>query len=136
MGPQALAIQFDKVLSYLETGVSEGATLSVGGKAASVPGLELGYFVQPTVFTDVRNEMRIVQEEIFGPVLGVTRSTDEADMQQANDSTYGLGGGIWTQNLTRAHRLARGLVTGSGSIATITSNRRGRSPVTSRAALA
>lgn len=113
LGAMASKAQFDKVSTYLDLGPSEGAKVHMGGSAARIPGHEHGYFIEPTIFTDVRNNMRIAQEEIFGPVTGVIRWTDEEDMlRQVNDVEYGLAGGIWTQNLTRAHRFARAMDTG------------------------
>jgi acyl-CoA reductase-like NAD-dependent aldehyde dehydrogenase len=113
LGPQASQKQLDRVLSYLELGPQEGVSVLTGGKRAEVPGLD-GYFVQPTVFTDVRNDMRVAQEEIFGPVTCVMPWKDEEQvLDLANDSIYGLGGGIFSRDIGRAHRLARGLQTGS-----------------------
>jgi acyl-CoA reductase-like NAD-dependent aldehyde dehydrogenase len=113
LGAMASKAQFDKVRGYLELGPREGARAFFGGKVAQVDGHADGYFIEPTIFTDVRNDMRIAQEEIFGPVTSVMRWKDEDEMLRlANDTEYGLGGGIWTQNLTRAHRLVRGLETG------------------------
>src|SRR3546814_20344635 len=91
----------------------EGATVLTGGKPARIEGLEEGYFIEPTIFTDVRNEMQIAQEEIFGPVTCVLRWKDEEEMlRQVNDVDYGLAGGIWTRDLTRAHVMARRMETG------------------------
>lgn len=113
LGAMASKMQFDKVSGYLELAKDEGATIFQGGKAASIDNLENGLFIEPTIFTEVRNDMRIAQEEIFGPVTSVIRWKDEAEMlKQANDTEYGLAGGIWTNDLTRAHRIARGLETG------------------------
>lgn len=113
LGAMASKVQFDKVSSYLELGPQEGARAFFGGKAAAIEGLSDGYFIEPTIFTEVRNDMRIAQEEIFGPVTSVIRWRDEDDMlKEANATEYGLAGGIWTQNLTRAHRISRGLETG------------------------
>lgn len=114
MGPQASKMQLDKISSYLDLGPKEGATLLMGGKAAKVAGFEKGYFIEPTIFTDVKNNMRIAQEEIFGPVSTViTWKDDEEVVRMANDSTYGLGGGLWTQNLRRAHRISQAIETGT-----------------------
>ncbi len=105
--------QFDRVKSYLKIGVDEGATVVSGGGVADRDGLRDGYFIEPTIFVDVDNGMRIAQEEIFGPVLSViTFSTDEEAVRIANDSPYGLVAGIWTRNLSRAHRVAATLEAG------------------------
>jgi acyl-CoA reductase-like NAD-dependent aldehyde dehydrogenase len=114
LGAQSSKDQFDRVRAYIELGKTEGAVTTLGGDRAKIAGLENGLFIQPTIFTNVRNDMRIAQEEIFGPVTGVIEWDDEDDlMRQVNDSIYGLGGGIWTHDLTRAHRLARGIQTGT-----------------------
>lgn len=114
LGAQASKMQLDKILGYLELGPKEGAKVLMGGKQAHVKGLERGYFIEPTIFVDVDNRMRIAQEEIFGPVSTVISWKDEADLvRMANDSQYGLGGGLWTRNLARAHRIARALETGT-----------------------
>lgn len=114
LGAQASKIQFDRVNEYIDLGRSEGAVAAAGGGPAKIAGLEDGLFIQPTIFTNVRNDMRIAQEEIFGPVTGVIEWDDEADMiRQVNDSPYGLAGGVWTRNLTQAHRLSRAIETGT-----------------------
>ncbi|WP_396332369.1 aldehyde dehydrogenase family protein [Burkholderia anthina] len=114
LGPQASRMQMDKILGYLEDGPREGARVLTGGGRASVPGYENGLFIQPTVFVDVRNSMKIAQEEIFGPVTSVlTWKDDDEVIRLANESVYGLGGGIWTSNLGRAHRMACALETGT-----------------------
>ncbi|HZA19323.1 MAG TPA: aldehyde dehydrogenase family protein, partial [Actinomycetota bacterium] len=112
MGPVVSAEQLDRVTSYIDIGRSEGAAIATGGDR--VTELGDGYFVQPTVFTDVRNEMRIAQEEIFGPVAAVipVDDIDEA-VAVANDTMYGLASAVWTQNLTTAHRVARGIRAGT-----------------------
>lgn len=113
LGAQASAVQLDKVLGYIELGSKEGATLHHGGGRATGEGLDQGYFVQPTIFTGVRNDMAIAREEIFGPVSVIIDWKDEDDvLSQANDSEYALGGGIWTRDLGRAHRMSRGLHAG------------------------
>ena len=113
VGAQASKVQFDRVISYLELGQSEGAVAVAGGRPARVPQFGGGLFVEPTLFQNVRNEMRIAQEEIFGPVTCFLSWDDEAEMmRQVNDSPYGLGGGIWTHDLARAHRLSRAMQTG------------------------
>lgn len=114
LGAQASQMQMDKIMGYLHEGRAEGATVLMGGDRASVPGHERGYFIQPTLFVDVKNSMKIAQEEIFGPVTSVlTWKDDDEVIRLANESVYGLGGGIWTSSLTRAHRMARALETGT-----------------------
>jgi aldehyde dehydrogenase len=114
LGAQASQMQMDKVQSYLKLAADEGANVLTGGSRA--PGAELaaGHFIQPTVFTNVENSMRIAQEEIFGPVTTVLTWSDEDEMmKRANTTTYGLAGGVWTKDIARGHRIARGLETGT-----------------------
>lgn len=114
LGAQASLAQFEKVNSYIELGRLEGAHATYGGGRATVSGLENGLFIQPTIFTGVRNSMRIAQEEIFGPVTGILAWDDEAELlKDVNSSPYGLGGGLWTRDLARAHRISRGMETGT-----------------------
>jgi acyl-CoA reductase-like NAD-dependent aldehyde dehydrogenase len=114
MGPVAFRDQFDKILEYIEIGKAEGAQLVVGGQAATDEALAGGYFIQPTIFTGVRNDMRIASEEIFGPVLSVIPfDTEEEAIEIANDTEYGLGAGVWTKDLQRAHRVAHAIRAGS-----------------------
>lgn len=109
MGPLVSAEHFEKVTNYLEIGRSEAGEPLVGGEVLERD----GYFVEPTVFTDVDNDMRIAQEEIFGPVLSVIEfSTEQEAMEIANDVDYGLVAGIHTQNMGRAHRFARDVQAG------------------------
>jgi len=114
LGPIAFREQLDKIKDYIEVGQHEGATLATGGRAPEAAELQDGYFIEPTVFTDVSNDMRIAQEEIFGPVLAVIRfkSEDEA-LRLANDTHYGLAAGVWTKDIQRAHRFAGALQCGT-----------------------
>jgi aldehyde dehydrogenase len=113
VGAQASNDQLEKILSYLDIGRQEGAKVLTGGARADV-GSELsgGFYVQPTVL-EGHNKMRIFQEEIFGPVLSVTKfKDDEEALAIANDTLYGLGAGIWTRNGTRAYRFGRAIQAG------------------------
>jgi aldehyde dehydrogenase (NAD+) len=114
-GPQVSAKQRDRVLSYIKKGIDEGANLAVGGHR---PGqFDKGYFVEPTLFTDVDNSMTIAQEEIFGPVLAVIAYDDDNDaVRIANDSSYGLSGGVFSASAERALSIARRIRTGSISV--------------------
>jgi aldehyde dehydrogenase len=113
MGPQASRDQLEKILSYIDIGKEEGAICITGGEQAHLKGdLENGYYVKPTVFVG-DNKMRIFQEEIFGPVLSVTKfKTIEEALEIANDTPYGLGAGVWSRNGTDAYRLGRGIKAG------------------------
>ncbi len=116
MGPLINAAQYNRVKEYIEIGQAEGAVLATGGvRPSSIEGdLEEGFFLEPTVFTEVREDMRIVKEEIFGPVVTVSRWSDQDELvKMANDSDYGLGAGIWTSNITMAHQLADRIQAGS-----------------------
>ncbi|RAL12673.1 aldehyde dehydrogenase ALDH [Aspergillus homomorphus CBS 101889] len=108
-GPQVTRAQYERVLSYIELAKKEGAKLLVGGDAHTPidSKLEKGYFVQPTAFTDVTDDMRIVQEEVFGPVAVILPfDSEEEVIRRANNTTYGLGAAVFTQDLERAHRVA------------------------------
>ena len=113
IGAQASSDQLEKILSYLDIGKKEGAKVLVGGERAKHEGdLSNGYYVQPTIFEGT-NDMRVFQEEIFGPVLAVTTfKDDEEAMSIANDTLYGLGAGIWTRSVHKAYRFGRGIQAG------------------------
>ncbi len=113
VGAQVSTAQLEKIEAYVAIGRDEGAELLVGGERAHLGGeLEGGYYFQPTVFKG-RNEMRIFQEEIFGPVLAVTTFKDEAEaVRTANDTMYGLGAGVWTRDTTKAYRVGRAIKAG------------------------
>jgi aldehyde dehydrogenase len=113
LGAQVSTAQLEKIESYVEIGLGEGAELLTGGHRAHLGGeLEGGYYFQPTVFRG-DNGMRIFQEEIFGPVLAVTTFRDEAEaLELANDTIYGLGAGVWTRDTSKAFRMGRGIEAG------------------------
>ena len=107
MGALIDKAQYDKVLAYIESGKEEGATVAYGGKSATSEELSKGFFVEPTVFVDVKQEMRIASEEIFGPVQSVLKWADEAAMfEQVNRVEYGLTAAIFTNDLAKAHQAA------------------------------
>ncbi|MDO3648133.1 aldehyde dehydrogenase [Nocardia mangyaensis] len=112
IGAQASNDQFEKILSYIDIGKKEGAEVLTGGAVRSVDGLAEGFYIEPTIFKG-SNDMRVFQEEIFGPVVAVTTfdSTDEA-LKIANDTLYGLGAGVWTRDMNTAYRLGRGIKAG------------------------
>ncbi|WP_458413398.1 aldehyde dehydrogenase family protein [Schinkia sp. CFF1] len=112
MGPQVSLEQLQRIEQYVASGLEEGAKLVTGGTRNLAAGS--GYFYTPTVFENVTNQMKIAREEIFGPVLSVIRFKDEEDaLIKANDTIYGLASGVWTNNIKRAHRMAKGLKAGT-----------------------
>jgi aldehyde dehydrogenase (NAD+)/phenylacetaldehyde dehydrogenase len=113
MGPLVSEAQLQRVLGFVESGQAQGATVAAGGTRAGGD-LAGGYFVRPTIFTDVKDDMRIATEEIFGPVLSVLPFSDEDEaVRRVNASPYGLAAGVWTQDLRRAHRVAARLQAGT-----------------------
>jgi acyl-CoA reductase-like NAD-dependent aldehyde dehydrogenase len=111
MGPLVSSEQHERVLGYLKLASDEGAQAKAGGERGPQA---KGYFVKPTIYTHVKNDMRIAREEIFGPVAVLIPFKDENDaILQGNDTTYGLGAGVWTQDVSRAHKVARALRAGS-----------------------
>ena len=110
MGAQVSKEQFDKILGYIETGKQEGAKLVTGGERCG----ERGYFIKPTIFDAVDNNMRIAKEEIFGPVVSAITFEDVDEVvRQGNLSVYGLAAAVWTKDIKKAHRLARDLKAGT-----------------------
>ncbi len=113
MGPQISQAQLDRILGYIQSGIAEGAKLLCGGERDTEGEKASGFFCKPTVFRDVKPEMKIAQEEIFGPVLAAMKFQDEDEaIHIANGTIYGLVSGIWTKDVQRAHRLAREIKAG------------------------
>jgi aldehyde dehydrogenase (NAD+) len=113
IGPLASKAQFEKVQGLISAGIEEGATLVTGGPGRP-DGLPKGYFVKPTIFADVRNDMTVAREEIFGPVLCIIPYEDEADaLRIANDTHYGLSGFVTSENIERARRVAKRIRAGN-----------------------
>ncbi|CAG8962080.1 hypothetical protein HYFRA_00005123 [Hymenoscyphus fraxineus] len=112
-GPQVTKAQHERVLSFVTAGKDEGATLVSGGEASSGPTDGKGFFITPTIFTNVKPSMKIYREEVFGPfVVIATFKTEDEALEMANDTTYGLGSAVFTQDLTRAHRVAKRIEAG------------------------
>jgi aldehyde dehydrogenase (NAD+) len=109
-GPQIDKTQFDKIMGYIDSGKKSGAKCLVGGEREGAK----GYFIKPTIFTDTKDEMQIMKEEIFGPVLSVTRFKDVNEViKRANATTYGLAAAVWTQDIQKAHRIADSIRAGT-----------------------
>jgi aldehyde dehydrogenase (NAD+) len=114
VGPITTRPQFGKVLEYIEIAKGEGAACALGGGPATRPECGQGWFVEPTIFTGVRPEMRIAQEEVFGPVLGIIPfDDDEEALAIANGTLYGLAAGVWTQSIKRALTMSEQLEAGT-----------------------
>jgi aldehyde dehydrogenase (NAD+) len=113
MGTAANQPQFEKILSFIEEARGDGARLVAGGGRAEGPGLEKGFFIEPTIFADVRNDMKVAAEEIFGPVLSIIPFADEDEaIAIANDTQYGLASGVWSENIGRCMRMMRAIRSG------------------------
>lgn len=113
MGSQINEGQLKKILSYIDIAKSEGATIACGGERCTEGELAKGAFMKPTLITNVTNDMRVAQEEIFGPVACVIKfKTEDEVIVMANDSKYGLGGAVWTRDINRAIRVSRAIETG------------------------
>jgi len=109
-GPQVSESQFDRIMGYIESGKREGATLACGGERVG----DRGYFIQPTVFSDVQDEMKIAREEIFGPVMSIIPFKDMDEViARANRTTYGLAAGVWTRDIKKAHAVANSMRAGT-----------------------
>ena len=114
VGPVTTQAQYEKVLAYIDIAKSEGAKVMMGGHRATRPECGKGWFVEPTIFSNVDNRMRIAQEEVFGPVLSVIKFKDEKDaLDIANDVRFGLGSGVWTRDIGRAIRMSEGIQAGT-----------------------
>lgn len=116
IGPHTSKAQLEKTLRYIESGKKEGGKLVIGGQKRE--GFTKGYFVEPTVFINVKNDSRLAQEEIFGPVLPVIPFDTEEVIDMANNVQYGLVAGVWTKNVSRAHRLTDRIEAGFISVNT------------------
>ena len=109
-GPQVDDVQFDKVMSYIEAGKKDGASLMCGGARAG----DRGYFIEPTVFANVKDDMKIAREEIFGPVMSIIKFKDlDEVIERANTTMYGLAAAVWTKDISKAHAIANNVRAGT-----------------------
>jgi aldehyde dehydrogenase (NAD+) len=109
-GPQVSQEQYDRVMGYIDAGKREGAKMLCGGKRVG----KTGYFIEPTIFTDVKDEMKIAREEIFGPVMNIMRFKDiDEVIRRGNRTFYGLAAAVWTRDIAKAHRISNGLRAGT-----------------------
>jgi aldehyde dehydrogenase (NAD+) len=114
MGPIATHAQYAKVLAFIAQATRDGAHCVLGGRAVKPPKCGNGWFVEPTIFTDVTSDMELFREEVFGPVLAVMRFRDEDEaVRIANDTKYGLAAGVWTQDAARGIRMAERIAAGT-----------------------
>lgn len=114
IGPVTTLPQFEKILNYIDIAIDEGATLLFGGKKGATTACGTGRFIEPTIFGNVKSSMRIAQEEVFGPVLAIIPFTTEDEaIGLANDSRFGLGAGVWTNNISRALRISEKIQAGT-----------------------
>jgi acyl-CoA reductase-like NAD-dependent aldehyde dehydrogenase len=114
MGPVVSASQRDSIESYIKSAIDEGATLATGGIRPTEPPLDKGFFVAPTVFTGVAQEMTITREEVFGPVVGIHKfSSDDEVLEAANDTIFGLCASVWTKDYARGLKLVNQLQAGT-----------------------
>lgn len=114
VGPVTTKPQYDKILSYIDIAKEEGADVLLGGGIPQAPDLERGWFVEPTIFGNVNNQMRIAQEEVFGPVLSIIPFEDDDDaLRIGNDIAYGLAAGVWTSSMARAFKMSEKLQAGT-----------------------
>ena len=113
-GPQVSKTQYDRVLDFIESGKTQGAKVALGGTPNTDVGNGKGYFINPTIFTEVSSGMTIYKEEVFGPVVAIVSfQTEEEALSKANDTSYGLGAAVFTENIKRSHRVAAHLEAGT-----------------------
>jgi aldehyde dehydrogenase (NAD+) len=114
LGPVANQMQYEKVLGFIERARGEGARCVLGGKSVHPANCGAGWYIEPTIFTDVRPEMELYREEVFGPVLAVARfRSEEEALAMANDTRYGLAAGVWTRDIARSQRMSAGIAAGT-----------------------